>query len=128
MSKLIIPLLFIACMIMTACGNDDEPKMELSGEYLEATTWDAEMTDTNYPSSSHQDHFVMQFLTKDSGKCIATYGDSDYSGNFTYHITKEMITFNGSLVGNWTVKEHTKTTIVLQSFQPKEVVLALTKI
>lgn len=38
-----------------------------------------------------------------------------------------MITFNGSIVGNWTVREQTKNKIVLQSFQPYEFNMVLTK-
>lgn len=128
MNKLIIPFLFIACVLMTACSNDDEPKIELTGEYLEATTWDAQLDCSTYPSDYPlSDHFVMQFLTKDSGKCIPSYGDTDYDGQFTYSITKDMITFNGSIVGNWTVKELTKSKMVLQSFQPNEFTLVLSR-
>ena len=127
MNRLIIPFLFIACLIMTAC-NKDEPKLELTGEYLEATTWDAQLTGTQYPTPNPiSAHFVMQFLTKKSGECIPTYGDTDFSGNFTYNITKDMITFNGSLTGHWTVIEHTDKRMVLQSFQPNEFKLVLTK-
>lgn len=113
---------------MTACGDDNEPKIEFSGEYLEATTWDAVLTGSTYPDQEPiASHFVMQFLTKESGKSIPTYGDSDYEGSFTYHITKQMITFNGSLTGNWSVVEQTPTILVLQSFQPYEFNLVLTK-
>ncbi len=128
MNKLIILFLFIACILMTACSNDDEPKIELTGEYLEATTWDAQLDGSTDPSGYPlSDHFVMQFLTKDSGKCIPSYGDTAYDGQFTYSITKDMITFNGSIVGNWTVKERNKSKMVLQSFQPNEFTLVLTK-
>ena len=128
MNKLIIPFLFIACLLMTACSNDDEPKIELTGEYLEATTWDAQLDGSAYPTGSPlSGHFVMQFLTKDSGKCIPSYGETYYDGEFTYYIRKDMITFNGSLTGNWTVKERTKSKMVLQSFQPYEFTLVLTK-
>ena len=69
----------------------------------------------------------MQFLTKDNGKCIPAYGDTDYEGSFTYSITKDMILFNGSLTGYWTMIGQTKSQIVLQSFQPYEFKLVLTK-
>ena len=128
MNKLLFPILFITCLIMTACSNDDEPKFEFTADYLEATTWDAQLTGSTYPNHNPiSDHFVMQFLTKESGKCIPTYGDTDYDGLFTYHITKDMILFNGSITGYWTMKEHTATKIVLQSFQPTEFNLILTK-
>lgn len=126
MNKLFIPIIFLVCLVMTACGNDDEPKPEFSAEYLEATVWDAELTGVSTPKP-YSAHFVMQFLSKKNGKCIAAYGNDDYVGNFTFSITKEMITFNGSIVGNWNVVKQTKTTIVLQSFQPYELNLVLTK-
>ncbi len=128
MNKLIVPFLFIVGLVMTACNNDDEPKIELTGEYLEATTWDAQLKGSTYPSGYPlSDHFVIQFLTKDIGKCIPAYGETDYEGSFIYSIIKDMITFNGSIVGNWTLKEHSKSKMVLQSFQPYEFTLVLTK-
>lgn len=128
MNKLFIPLIFIACLIMTACNNNGEPEIELTGEYLEATTWDAEITGSAYPNHTPiSSHFVMQFTSKESGKCIPAFGDDSYEGPFSYHITKDMITFNGSLVGNWTLVERNKTKIVLQSFRPYEFNLVLTK-
>ena len=127
MNKLIIPFLFIACLFMTACGND-EPKPELTADYLEATTWDAQLTGLTYPSSEPlSSHFVMQFLTKDTGKCIPAYGSDIFEGSFTYQITKEMITFNGSLTGNWSLIEKSNTKMVLQAFLPYEFNLVLAK-
>ncbi len=128
MKKLSFIFIFIACLLITACSKDNEPNLELSAEYLEATTWDAELSIIAYPDpTANSAHFVIQFLTKGSGKCIPTYGDTAYEGGFTYNIVKDMITFNGSLVGNWTVIEHTKTRIVLQAFLPNEYNLVLTK-
>lgn len=128
MNKLIIPFVFVFCMVMASCSNDDDSQFELSGTYLEATTWDAELTGETYPDHNPiSAHFIMQFLTNETGKCIPTYDDSDYEGSFTYSITKDMILFNGSLTGYWTVIDHTKTQIVLQSFQPYEFKLVLTK-
>lgn len=128
MNKLIIPFVFIFYVVMAACSNDDDSQFELSGTYLEATTWDAELTGETYPDHNPiSAHFIMQFLTNETGKCIPTYDDSDYEGSFTYSITKDMILFNGSLTGYWTVIDHTKTQIVLQSFQPYEFKLVLTK-
>ena len=104
MNKLITLILFLACIFMTACNNDDEPKMKFTGEYLEATTWDAQLNGSAYPNHTPiSSHFVIQFLTKQSGKSIPAYGDESYEGSFTYNISKNMITFNGSIVGNWTV-------------------------
>ncbi len=114
---------------MTGCSNGDEPKLELTAEYLEATTWDAELTGTQSPIPDPiSAHFVMQFLSKETGKCIPTFGDTFCDGSFTYNITKDMILFNGSLTGYWTVIEHTKTRTKLQSFQPNEFTLVLTRI
>lgn len=129
LKELTIILMFFTGLFMTACSKDDEPKPELTPEYLEATTWNAELTGTQSPIPNPiSAHFVMQFLTKKSGKCIPAYGDTDFEGDFTYNITKDMILFNGSLTGYWTVVEQTKTTIILKSFQPNEYSLVLTRI
>ena len=69
----------------------------------------------------------MQFLNKESGKCIPAYGDDSYEGSFRYSIVKDMITFNGSIVGNWTVVERTDKKMVLQAFLPNEFTMVLTK-
>lgn len=126
MNKLFIPIMLLVCLITTACSNDDEPNPEFSAEYLEATTWDAELTGITTPEP-YSAHFVMQFLSKKNGKCIPAYGNDDYEGSFTYFVNKEMITFNGSIVGNWNVMNQTKTTIILQSYLPYEYKLVLTK-
>lgn len=126
MNRLIIPFILIISILLPACSNDDEPKPEFSAEYLEATTWDAELTGITTPEP-YSAHFVMQFLSRKNGKCIAAYGNDDYEGSFTYSINKEMITFNGSIIGNWNVMNQTKKEIVLQSFQPYEYNLILTK-
>lgn len=120
--------MFFACLLTTACSKNDEPAVELTGEWLEATTWDAELTGTQYPIPEPiSAHFVIQFLTTDTGKCVPSFGGTEYEGSFTYRITKNMITFNGSLVGNWTVIEQTKTKLIMQSFQPNEMKLVMTK-
>ncbi len=128
MKKLFIIFSFVACLILTACSNDDEPIPELTPEYLEATTWDAELSGTAYPYHTPiSAHFVMQFLSKKSGKCIPAYDDDSYEGSFIYGITKGMITFNDAFVGNWSVIERTKNKMVLQAYLPNEFTLVLTK-
>ncbi len=128
MKKFLIIFSFIACFILTACSNDDEPKQELTAEYLEATTWDAELSGSAYPNHTPiTAHFVMQFLSKNSGKCIPAYDDDSYEGSFIYGITKDMITFNGAFVGNWTVIERKKNKIVLQAYLPNEFNMVLTR-
>ncbi len=128
MKRLSFVFTFIACLILTACDKDDDQKLELTPYYLTATTWDAELSGTASPTPAPiYSHFVMQFLTTDTGKCIPTYDDYTYEGSFKYSITKDMITFNGSFVGNWTVVEHTNTRMVLQAFMPNEFKLVLTR-
>lgn len=128
MKKISIMFVLIAGLIMAACSNDDEPTSGLTCEYFEATTWDAKLSEKTSPnSSSITSHFIMQFISKSSGKCIAAYGDDSYEGSFTYFINKDMFTFNGSIVGNWTVVKRTNTQIVLQAFLPYENNLVLTK-
>ncbi len=128
MKKLLTIFSLMICLIMTACSNDNEPKPELSAEYLEATTWDAELSGSAYPNHTPiTAHFVMQFLSKKSGKCIPAYDDDSYEGSFTYAITKDMITFNGAFVGNWTVIERSKNKMVLQAYLPNEFNMVLTR-
>ncbi|MDE5608390.1 MAG: hypothetical protein K2I64_05615 [Muribaculaceae bacterium] len=128
MKKVLIPFIFIACLIVLTCCSNDESEIELTGEYIEATTWDAELTGSAYPNHTPiSSHFVMQFLSKESGKCIPAYGDDSYEGSFRYHITKDMITFNGAIVGNWTVVERAKTRMILRAFLPNEFKLVLTR-
>ena len=117
-------------MIMTSCGSDDdEPNPGLTSAYLEATTWEAQLAGTDYPTQEPvSDHFVMVFLTKESGECIPAYGETDYAGSFSYHITKDMITFSGALIGSWSVVERTDKIMVLRSFRPNEFKLVLTRI
>lgn len=127
MKRLFIPFMFIACLIMAACSNE-EPGLNLTPDYLEATTWDAELTGTASPIPTPiAAHFVIQFTSKESGKCIPAYDDNTYDGLFTYSINKDMILFNGSLTGYWSLIERTDNKMVLQSFQPKEFNLVLTK-
>lgn len=128
MKKLSVIFMFVACVLMSACSKDDEPDQAFTPEYLEATTWDAQLSGTAYPNHTPlSSHFIMQFVSKDSGKCIPAYDDDSYEGSFIYSITKEMITFNGSFVGNWTVIERTKNKMVLQGFLPNEFILTLTR-
>ncbi len=128
MKKLSIIFMIVASVFITACSNDDEPKQELTAEYLEATTWDAELSGSAYPNHTPiSAHFIMQFISKESGKCIPAYDDDTYDGSFRYSITKDMITFNGAFVGNWTVTERTKSKMVLQAFLPNEFNLVLTR-
>ncbi len=119
---------FVMLFALQSCSNDDEPKQELTAEYLEATTWDAQLSGSAYPNHTPiTAHFIMQFLSLKSGKCIPAYDDDSYEGSFTYSITKNMITFNGAFVGNWTVIERTKNKMVLQAFMPNEFIMVLTR-
>ena len=134
MNKLILSLIFIVYLIMTACSKneelkfeiDDEPKLELTGEYLKGSDWSAKLISTN--SSASTSHFVIYFLTNKSGQCKPYYGEIEHDGPFSYQISDEIITFNGSLEGEWTCIEFTKTKLILQSFKPNEYNLVLNKI
>lgn len=126
--------MFIACLIVSACSRDEESnveiidgaKPELTGEYLKNTDWGATLTIAT--SSRNTAHFVMHFLTNESGQCTPSFGETVYDGPFTYHISNDKITFNGSLEGEWTCVELSKTKMILQSFQPTEYKLVLNKI
>ena len=128
MKKLFIPFVLILSMVMAACSHDDELSLTLIGEYLEATTWDATVAVKLNDLMVTESRFVLEFLSKDSGTCKDTYNEgSYYAGNFKYSITKEMIFFSGSIVGNWTVIERKKDKIVLRAFLPEENIMTLNK-
>ena len=128
MKKLFITFVLIVSKVMTACGHDDELSLTLTGEYLEATTWDATIVVKLDDKMVTESRFVLEFLSKDSGTCKDTYNEgSYYVGNFKYSITKEMIFFSGSIVGNWTVIERKKDKIVLRAFLPEENIMTLNK-
>lgn len=129
MKKLSVIFMVIGCLIMVACSNDDEPKSGITSDYLEATMWDAELTGSAYPNHTPiSAHFVMTFLNKESGKCIPAYDDDSYEGSFVYSVNKDMITFNGSITGNWFVVKRTKTQIVLRAYLPNEFNLVLNEL
>lgn len=128
MNKFLLPFLLIACLFVTACSDDDEQSLILNGDYLEATTWDATIDAKSEDGSVYSNHFIMEFLSKDQGVCKDTYNENGHEGNFKYSITKEMITFSGSIVGNWTVIEHKKDKIVMRAFLPHEEIMTLTKL
>ena len=128
MKKLFIPFVLILSIVMAACSHDDELSLTLTGDYLEATTWDATVTVKLDDLMVTESRFVLEFLSKDSGTCKDTYHEgSYYAGNFKYSITKEMIFFSGSIVGNWTVIERKKDKIVLRAFLPEENIMTLNK-
>lgn len=129
MKKLFVPFFLILCMAISSCSHDDELSLILTGEYLEATSWNATIVVKLDDLMVTESRFVLEFLSKDSGACKDTYHDgSYYAGSFKYSITKEMIFFNGSIVGNWTVIEHKKDKIVLRAYLPEENIMTLDKI
>lgn len=128
MKKLFIPFVLIFSIVMAACSHDDELSLTLTGEYLEATTWDATIVVKLDDKMVTESRFVLEFLSKDSGTCKDTYNEgSYYAGNFKYSITKEMIFFSGSIVGNWIVIDRKKDKIVLRAFLPEENIMTLNK-
>lgn len=128
MKKLLIPFIAILCMTFVACSNNDDLSLTLTGEYLEATTWDATIVVKLDDFKVTESRFVLEFLSKDSGTCKDTYHEgSYYAGNFKYSITKEMIFFNGSITGNWSVIERKKDKIVMRAFLPEENIMTLNK-
>ncbi len=129
MKKLFIPFILIFCTALAACSHDDDDlSLILTGDELEATTWDATVVAKIDHMMVAEYHFVLEFLSKNSGACKDTYNEgSYYEGQFKYSITKEMIFFNGSIVGNWSVIEHKKDKIVLRAFLPEENIMTLNK-
>lgn len=126
--NLLTSLLITLCVLLCSCCNDDELPLELTGDYLNATSWDAVETTTADNGATVSTRFIMEFTSNQNGHCIDTYGDNSYAGRFTYTINKTMINFSGSIIGNWTVIERSSSKIVMRSFMPREHRLTLTKL
>ena len=79
MNKLIIPFVFILCLVMAACSNDDDSQFELSGTYLEATTWDAELTGETHKCPVKKLTIVFNILSYNILEGIFTVGGFEIS-------------------------------------------------
>lgn len=120
MNKLISFFAIAVMLLSVSCSHDDEPAF--GSKDLLHTTWKGK--DVCYEDGQEiaSIQFIVQFLTESEGKYIFVdeNGNPTGDGHFTYNIDGDMITFNGAIVGNWTIIERTTNTITLLALQPEE--------
>lgn len=128
MNKLISFVAIVVALLSVSCSNDDEPTF--GSKDLIHTTWSGK--DVCYEDGQEiaSVSFIVTFLTESEGKYIFVdeNGNPTGDGHFTYSIDGDMMTFNGAIVGNWTIIERTKDTIILRAFLPKEHKMYLNRI
>ena len=126
-NKLFLLITIIVGLLTVSCSHD-EPTFG-SSDHIH-TTWSG--TDVSYEDGDKIESvsFIVTFLTESEGKYIFVdeNGSPTGDGHFTYNIDGNMITFNGAIVGNWTIIERTKDTIILRAFLPKEHKMYLNRI
>lgn len=128
MNKLILFMAIIMGLLSASCSNDDEPAF--GSKDLLHTTWAG--NDVCYEDGEEiaSTRFIVVFLTDSEGQYIDCdeEGNPTGDGHFTYRIDGDMITFNGAIVGNWTIIERTKNSMTLRAYLPKEHKMYLTRI
>lgn len=116
MNKLISFIAIVVALLSVSCSNDDEPTF--GSKDLIHTTWSGK--DVCYEDGQEiaSVSFIATFLTESEGKYVFVdeNGNPTGDGHFTYNIDGDMMTFNGAIVGNWTIIERTKDTIILRAF------------
>lgn len=134
LTKLTKALLFsMLCIMMCACSDDDEPKIDNAEKELIATSWKGNMIGEKSDGSTIKTQVIVQFLTSDEGQFIELddKGLPIYGGggnNLYYHFERNIISFSGAMTGQWTITTLTKKRLVMESFNPYKVVLELERI
>ena len=120
MNKLILFITIVVMLLSVSCSHDDEPAF--GSKDLLYTTWRGKDVCYEDGQETASIQFIVQFLTESGGKYIYVddEGNPTGDGHFSYNIDGDMITFNGAIVGSWTIIECTKDTITLLAFLPKE--------
>lgn len=132
--KLWSMILLLSIGLLASCSNDDnDSDPTLTASELLQTTWNACVCDYDEDGKEvvHEEYLIVEFLTETQGKSINGEGSGDPSAvwDLYYYIDGRIITFESSaLVGNWTVIEKSKNSIVLQSYRPEKSVATLTKL
>lgn len=132
--KLWSMILLLSIGLLASCSDDDnDSDPTLTASELLQTTWNACVCDYDADGKEvvHEEYLIVEFLTETQGKSINGEGSGDPSTvwDLYYYIDGRIITFESSaLVGNWTVIEKSKNSIVLQSYRPEKSVATLTKL
>lgn len=132
--KLWSMILLLSIGLLASCSDDDnDSEPTLNASELLQTTWDACVCDYDADGKEvvNEEYLIVEFLTETQGKSINGEGSGEPSvvSDLYYYIDRRIITFkNSALVGNWTVIEKSKNSIVLQSYRPEKSVATLTKL
>lgn len=132
--KLWSMILLLSIGLLASCSDDDnDTEPTLTASELLQTTWNACVCDYDADGKEvvNEEYLIVEFLTETQGKSINGEGSGDPSSvwDLYYYIDGRIITFESSaLVGNWTVIEKSKNSIVLQSYRPEKSVATLTKL
>ena len=132
--KLWSMILLLSIGLLASCSDDDnDTEPTLTASELLQTTWNACVCDYDADGKEvvNEEYLIVEFLTETQGKSINAEGSGDPSSvwDLYYYIDGRIITFESSaLVGNWTVIEKSKNSIVLQSYRPEKSVATLTKL
>ena len=132
--KLWSMILLLSIGLLASCSDDDNDfDPTLTASELLQTTWNACVCDYDADGKEvvHEEYLIVEFLTETQGKSINGEGSGGPSAvwDLSYYIDGRVITFESSaLVGNWTVIEKSKNSIVLQSYRPEKSVATLTKL
>lgn len=117
--KLWSMILLLSIGLLASCSDDDnDTEPTLTASELLQTTWNACVCDYDADGKEvvNEEYLIVEFLTETQGKSIngESSGDPSAVWDLYYCIDGRIITFkNSALVGNWTVIEKSKNSIIL---------------
>lgn len=122
-----ITSLLLAFIISFLVGCEDESELNISSKDLVQTTWTGVESVYSNEDVIGNTNFILQFLTQSEGTYIFVddSGEPYGNGKFWYKIDRQIMTFEGAIVGNWTIMENSKDQIVLQEYRPQKSILVL---
>lgn len=130
LTKLTKALLFsMLCIMMCACSDDDEPKINNAEKELIATSWQGYMI--NYVDGNVYRHpVIMQFLYPTEGIYVQfdDEGNPSDASRMSYKFERNVVSFGGAVTGDWTITKLTKKHLVLEAFEPFKSVYELERI
>lgn len=130
MNKICIITITFLITILSGC-KEEESNIQLFPEELCQTTWN--VTETMYDKNENilfEESYIIQFITTNKGLQITKNdsGEYDEKRNLWYNVEGKIITFNGALVGYWTIIEKSKNRIMLEAYLPRKYVMVLEKL
>lgn len=126
------PFLFLLmCMVMCACSDDDEPKLDNAASELLSTSWSGHEISYGDDGTVYKRQVILQFLHSDNGQFIPFDDEGnprEGNNSVSYHFDRNVITFNGAQVGQWTITKLTKKHLEMEAFRPNKSRLILERI